>query len=136
MYNERGTHGHHTCHLGRSKKTEGLLSSLVCSVILPTVGPSLQGIGKPLVYSDFEPVSYQSLPLARPQAMSQPLRNPAAVSGSSEPSFLNTLLILADAVCSLPWRATFYTYFLGHIYLCTIYNVKSYNDKVCGCPKR
>ena len=111
-------------------------SSLVCSNILPVVGPSLQSIGKTLVYSDFEPVSHHSLPLAQPQAMSQPLRNPAAVSGSSEPSFFKTLLILAEDVCSLPWRETFYTYFLGHICLCTIYNVKSYNDKVCGCPKR
>lgn len=98
-------------------------------------GTQLQGTRRPLLSSDVEALSYQSLPLAWPQAVTT-LRNPAAVSGSSEPSFPSTLLILADVVCSLPWRPSFYTYFLGHIYLYSMYNVKSCNDKVCGCPKR
>lgn len=108
---------------------------LLWAVYPPLGGTQLQGTKKPLLSSDVEALSYQSLPLARPQAVTI-LRNPAAVSGSSEPSFPNTLLILADIVCSLPWRPTFYTYFLGHIYLYSMYNVKSCNDKVCGYPKR
>lgn len=103
-----------------------------------TVGPRLQGPSSRgyLRPWSLSAVSSQSLALARPQSMSHLPRNPAAVSDSSEPSFLHTLLILADIVSSLPWRATFYTYFLGHIYLYAIYNVKSCDDKVCGCPKR
>lgn len=85
---------------------------------------------------NFELCKLSSLRLALPQAMSHLPRNPAAVSGSSEPSFLHTLLILADIVSSLPWGATFYTYFLGYIYLYTMCNVKFCDDKVCGCPKR